>query len=330
MAELSKITLPSGTTYDIKDAVARELLESLEGFTHYLGITTTPLEDESTVNPIKIDGVDVTAVAGNIALYQSHEFIFNGTHWQQFGHDLDTFGALAYKNSAEGTYIPTGTVSQPTFTGTQSSVEVTSSVSGNVEISTGSGTANFTPAGTVSQPTFTGTQGTVNTTGSVTGNVSITTGSGATNFTPAGTVSAPTINASTDTVNIPNITAVGTLPELTMTVQNETLSFAWNAGTLPTKGSDLVAVSSVSATATAPTFTGTGVQLVADASSLSVSSSGYFTPAGTVSQPSFSGTGVELVADASQLSVSGTAQITPEGTISQPTFTGTQSTITVS
>ena len=30
MADISKITLPSGTTYDIKDATARALIEELQ------------------------------------------------------------------------------------------------------------------------------------------------------------------------------------------------------------------------------------------------------------------------------------------------------------
>lgn len=37
MADISKITLPSGTTYDIKDARARELIGSLSGALTYLG-----------------------------------------------------------------------------------------------------------------------------------------------------------------------------------------------------------------------------------------------------------------------------------------------------
>lgn len=40
--ELSKITLPSGTTYDLKDAYARAQIEALSGYSVFLGVTTTP------------------------------------------------------------------------------------------------------------------------------------------------------------------------------------------------------------------------------------------------------------------------------------------------
>jgi len=50
-----------------------------------------------------------------------------------------------------------------------------------------------------------------------------------------------------------------------------------------------------------------------------MTSTGSYTPAGTVSKPNFTGSAVDI-------SVSGT----PAGTVSQPTFTGTQGTVTVS
>ena len=45
MADISKITLPSGTTYNIKDEVARR---AQSGAMHWLGITTTALTDGAT------------------------------------------------------------------------------------------------------------------------------------------------------------------------------------------------------------------------------------------------------------------------------------------
>ena len=51
MAEISKITLPTGTTYDIKDAVARS---TVAGAILVKGTTTTALTDEATTNPIVI------------------------------------------------------------------------------------------------------------------------------------------------------------------------------------------------------------------------------------------------------------------------------------
>lgn len=117
MPDISKITLPSGTTYDIKDAAAR----SAKG---WIGITTTALTDGATTNPIVINGESVTATAGDITSYDNKEFIFNGTAWQEFGTDLDDLGALAWEDTASGSYTPAGTVSKPGVTVTPTTASV--------------------------------------------------------------------------------------------------------------------------------------------------------------------------------------------------------------
>ena len=129
MANIKQITMPSGTTYDIVDAGARELIEELESYTDYLGVTTTELADGDSTNPITIDGESVTAKKGNITGHGSKEFIFNGSVWQEFG-DLSGLGALAFKSNASGSYTPTGSVSTPdvTVTPTTSSITPVSSV----------------------------------------------------------------------------------------------------------------------------------------------------------------------------------------------------------
>lgn len=148
--------------------------------------------------------------------------------------------------------------------------------------------------------------------------------SGTATYTPEGTVAAPTISVQTagSTTTVNSITAVGTLPTLTTTVANETLTIGFDQGTLPTKG-DNTTVKTGDATyqATAPAFTGTGARLVTG--NIAVPTSASFTgteedisisgtPNGTVSQPTFTGTKAQL---------SGTT--TAAGDISQPTFTGT-------
>ena len=179
MADLKTITTINGTKYNLVDQGARDLIAQLERRTEWLGVTTTALTDGSTTNPITINGESVTAKVGNLTSYGSKEFIFNGTVWQELG-DMSMLGDLAYKNSAEGSFTPRGTVSTPEIT----------------------------------------------------------------------------VTPETDTVN--SIEAVGTLPSLTMTVENENLTFGWNAGTLPTKGENQTVVSGItSATSTQPTFTGT-------------------------------------------------------------------------
>lgn len=301
MADISKITLPSGTTYDIKDQGARDLIDALESYSSYLGVTTTALTDGATTNPITIGGQSITAKAGSIVNYGSKEFIFNGTAWQEFG-DLSALGALAYKDSASGSFTPAGTVSKPTFTGSSSNVTITA---------TDNTSGNYQPKGTVSKPTFTG---------------SATTSTG--KFTPEGSVSAPTISVSSagSTTSIHNPTKVtvaktlataapgATAPSNAITyyaVANETLSLyqiGYTTGDSITTTDVTVKTGDASYNASAPTFTGTEGN---------VSVSG--TPSGSVSQPTFTGTKTQLA---------GTT--TAAGSVSQPTFSGTAGTVTVS
>ena len=66
MPDISKITLPSGTTYNIKDEVARQ---TAAGGIQLRGVTTTALTDEATTNPIKINGNNYTAVNQDAVFY---------------------------------------------------------------------------------------------------------------------------------------------------------------------------------------------------------------------------------------------------------------------
>lgn len=323
MPDISKITLPSGTTYDIKDATARQMIEDLENYAGYLGVTTTELVDGVTTSPVvSINGESKTATAGSIVMYGNKEFIYSGTVWQEFG-DMSALGSLAYKNKASASYKPAGTVSKPTFTGSSTTF-----------------TGTLTPAGSVSQPTFTGAEtestgtftpdGTVEVTTKTTSNKTATVapaGSGTATYTPAGSCTGSAVELNTTTVN--SITNVGTLPSLSTTVADETLTIGWSAGTLPTKGSNTTVATSVK-TVTQPTFTGTGVRLVTGNIAVPSAYTATFTgtagnvavtgtPNGSVSAPTFSGTEATV-------SVSGT----PNGSVSQPTFTGTQATIEVS
>lgn len=99
MPDIKKITLPSGNTYDLVDAGARELISALSGSTAYLGLTTTALTDGATTNPITVNGSSVTVTTGNIVIYESAEFIWDGAKWVEFG-DLSSLGDLAYKDTA--------------------------------------------------------------------------------------------------------------------------------------------------------------------------------------------------------------------------------------
>lgn len=184
MADISKFTGLKGTTYNFKDAAARadieEIKHAMSGGVQFIGETTTVLTDGATTNPITINGESVTAVSGNLVAYEEDEFLFDGAKWIKMG-SIGSLGALAYKDSASGSFTPSGIVSPPT--------------------------------------------------------ISVAT---------AGT---------TTVVN--SITGVGTLPNLTMTVENETLIFSFDQGTLPTKGVDTtVKTGDAAYSATAPSFTG--------------------------------------------------------------------------
>lgn len=118
MAEISRITLPSGTTYDLKDAEARRIIEALVGgdAVVFMGVSTTPITDGGSEQPTisgetvtpaaSITTADVTVKTGDAA-YEASAPAFTGT---------------AATVTVKGT--PTGNVSQPTFTGDEATVTV--------------------------------------------------------------------------------------------------------------------------------------------------------------------------------------------------------------
>ena len=278
MADISKITLPSGSTYNFKDEVARQMASAGVSFSLATDAGSTPKDVTWDDNGTTITGTLVAssstvgvfylvpAVDGaGKNIYDEYVTIQdNSTYfWEKIGStevDLSGLGDLAYKDSASGNYTPEGTVSQPSFTGTQGNISVSGTPSGS--ISTGSGTANYTPAGSVAAPTITVTPNT------------------ATKYVAASASGGGSVSA-------------GSAASLSATVANETLTLSFTpntptAVTLPSFESQTIVSGIASASATAPTFTGTGAELVFTGDSLS--STGTFTPNGTVSQPTFSGT----------------------------------------
>ena len=265
MADISKITLPSGSTYDIKDAVAREMASAGVSFVLSSDAATTPYgvqwdnngttitgtlaASSSTKNKIYLVPQPTESSADIKAEYVTVEGTNSTYFWEKLGTtdiDLSDLGALAYKDSVSTNVKPEGTVSQPTFTGSS----LTS-------------TGSFTPTGDVSAPTITVTPNTTTkyVSASATGGGSVTPGSAAS----------------------------ATMPVLETTVSNETLVLSWTAGsftantptavTLPSFESQSIVSGIASASATAPTFIG-------DSGQVSVTG----TPAGTVSKPTFTGT----------------------------------------
>ena len=334
MAEISKITLPSGSTYDLKDAVARASIEEIQsaiaGGVTVRGTTTTPLTDGATISPIQINGESVTPLNGYLVIYGKKEFLWANGQWIEAG-DLSLIKALGYKDEASGDFTPAGTNSAPAFTGDEMTASGKFTPAGNVTVSVGSGDVNYTPAGTVTKPTFDGDE--LTSTGKYTpaGNVTVSVGAGEANYTPAGTVSKPDITVTPSTDNVYSITDVGTLPTLTTSVANETLTLSFDQGALPTKGAaQAVMTGATAALDNAPQFTGTGVDLEASFAGTEGDISAKGTPTGSVSQPTFSGTGVDLQAAFSGTEGDISAKGTPTGTVAAPVFTGTQATVTVS
>ena len=335
MADISKITLPSGSVYNIKDAQARSDIEDIRsaiaGGVTFMGETTTALADGSTTTSIIINGETVTVAKGYLVVYQSKEFVFDGTKWIEMG-DLSVLGSLAYKNSASGNFTPSGNVSQPTFSGNELTSTGNFTPAGGVTLSsaasTSTGAVSYISA--IGTKSFSGTAATIKPKVTAAGTVAITKGTGTANYTPEGSVAAPTISVKTagSTTTVNSITAVGTLPTLTTTVSNENLTIGFDAGTLPTKGANItVKTGDAAYQATAPAFTGTGAELKATFTGTEVEGSASYTPAGSVTvnsttsylTGSFSGT-------QGSVSVKGT----PSGTVTKPTFSGTQGSVTVS
>ncbi|MBO4393935.1 MAG: hypothetical protein J5800_06290 [Spirochaetales bacterium] len=141
--------------------------------------------------------------------------------------------------------------------------------------------APVTPEGSVSQPTFTGTAATIASSAS---------------YKPAGSVSAPTVSLTVSKTGssdngdclVEDTATAGTLPTLSMSVTNETLTITLNQGNFPVYKTQRCVKDVSVASVSAPTFTGTQA---------TINSSGSYTPAGTVSKPTFSGTGKFVVAD---------------------------------
>jgi len=335
MADISKIKLPSGSEYDLKDSWARTQIEAITGGSAivFKGVSSTALTDGGTEKPTVGGQVVQSVDTGDLYFYGTDEFIWNGNTWSELGPSLTTLGDLAYADTASTDYTPAGSVSL-----TNSNVTATVSAAG-------SGDATYTPAGSISA-SFTGSSTTSTGKFTPSGSVSLTNsnvtatvsaaGSGDATYTPAGTIAVATNGAgSTTTIHNPTkatvTTAVtvaapgATAPSNSLTyyaVANEVLSLyqiGYNTG-------DSISTSDVSVKTgdASYTFSGTGARLVTG--NISVPSSASFsgaeddvsvtgTPSGSVSG-SFTGTGARLVT----------------GNISVPSsasFSGTQATITV-
>lgn len=324
MADISKITLPSGTTYDIKDTIAREIAG---GGLQFRGVTTTTLTDGASTTTYTIGTSNLTAANGDMVVFGSKEFVFSTSDnkWHELG-DNTSLKDLAYKNNASGTYKRATSVTVTTNATTNKTATVAPAASGEATYtpdgsmsgitwagSSTTSTGKFTPAGTVT---------TSNKTFAVTG--SAVPQNGTANYTPEGSVSAPTISVKTagSTTTIKNPTSVtvaktvvaaapgATAPANTITyysVSDETLSLyqlGYTTGDSITTNNVTVKNGDAVYQSSQPSFTGTGTMLTTatikeptgafSGTEGNVSVTGI--PNGSItSQGTFTGTGVRLV-----------------------------------
>lgn len=344
---ISTVITPDGTTHYLKDAEARAAVPVLDtatsttstngitnkAITAYVNSKISSLGSYMEFKGSKTSEANIKAItsakAGDVWLNSADgsEWVCKetitaakATAWEKLGYNIDlssyelksNLKALAYKDSASGTYKPEGTVSKPTFTGAKMYLSVL---------------ARFY------EWKFLGTAKNVSTSGK---------------FTPSGTVTAPTISVQTagSTTTIKNPTSVtvaktvataapgATAPAnavITCAVENETLKLyqlGYTTGASISTSNVTVKTGDAAYKSSQPSFSGTEG---------SVSTTGLYTPEGTMDLKSYS-TDEDIPYMPCEIKISKNetdvdmfhVDFTPEGTISQPTFTGTSKTVTVS
>ena len=334
--EISKITLPNGQTYNIKDEVARAAVSAgltinvVDKLPTAAAATLGALYLVPDVHSDKNDVYDEYVTVAKEGAYSWEKIGNTDVDLSNYSKKIHTHKVTSNVSVGAHTYTPAGTLNAPAFTGAEGAVSVSGKATGSVAIAVGDGDANYTPAGQVSTPTFTGKALT-----------------SAGKFTPAGSVAAPEVTIETKNgagvgaavysmSSVGSVVAgeaasytghsftAGTLPTWSAAVDGETLSFDFNAGALAShnagtfNGGKATAVTlpsreaiTIAASASAPAFTGTQGD---------VSVSG--TPEGTVSKPTFTGTGANLAATFTGDTFTSAGKFTPAGSVAAPVFTG--------
>lgn len=338
---IDRVTLPSGSTYYLKDKEARELIAELSNATHFLGVTTTELTDGATTNPITVGGQSVTAKNGDIAIYDQTEFIFtestNPASWAEFGSTvIDELGDFAFVDTGTVTVTPSGTNSSSSvsFSGRTTDIvlgEATTFTNSSSAVTFGTHTTAQALAATVTA-TVPKPKATTKYISAEVGSVEIGVSDSDTAITGLGTPttqnfvkSYPGTNGKLVTTSIPNVTnagSVGTAASWTATVSDENLIFAWTTNTPttpPTLGTAITAATgSVSSSGSGDTvLTGLGTAVTAagvtgyeNPTTDTFAQSVAVTTQPTVALTSATTTSSGAVAYVSALSTSGTNAVT--------------------
>lgn len=310
MADISKITLPSGTTYDIKDSTARSDISTLNSSaikTVKVNGTALPVtsnavdvqvpEVTDTYDASSSDAMSGIAVASAIAAAEVGSAAFQGivnsgsaisgldNYSKGWYWVVGTAGTYVGQACEKGDFIfcirnKSGSYLASDFSVVQANIDL--SIFGELAYKD-SATGTFTPAGNVAL---------TNSTQAATVSAAA---SGSATYTPAGSVSAPTISVSTAgataSINNPSSVTVAktvtaaapgaTAPDNNITyysVSNETLSLyqlGYTTGDSITTSNVTVKTGDAAYSASAPTFTGTGARLVTE--DISIPTSANFT-----------------------------------------------------
>lgn len=351
MPDLSRITLPSGSTYDLKDATARQMISQLNQF-EYEVVASLPTASADTMYKIYLVSADTP---GTYDTYEEYITIDKGASadpryvWEKFGTitppdlteyaKVEDLGDLAWKDTATGSVeVPkTYTTTTTTATTSSESVSVTGTTAGSVNVtksaveitpaSTGTSANKYTPAGTNASSAVTGSC-------AVTASGSISVGDGTANYTPAGSVSIatagstttiknPTANTVVTDMSIADPGAAATGELVYCSVTDETLSLKKFVETT----GDSITTSDVTVKNgdAAYTFSGTG----ADLQFTGAESAG--TISGTAAAQTFTGvdTYFKTASDVATAATFTGATIESTGTVNVPgTFTSTTTTDT--
>lgn len=292
MATISKITLPSGNTYEIKDAYARQLIAGGVSFivawngssapvaasiptgvkVTYNGTTTTGTLAPASAQAGAFYLVKSSTQIEALDIYDEYVVVGSGPNkqWEKLGDttlNLDDLGELAYKDSATGT--ATARSSAVTFTG-----RTTDTVLG----SDATFTTTVTPSTTNIKATASGVAvGANGTAAAITGFGAHTTETfvksvSADTTKKLVTTTVPNVTGNTN-VSIPNVTSVGSASTWAFNMgtgdDDETLIISGANSTAPTLGTALsaskVTLGTAKTVATgAATTSGTGAAVVTD------------------------------------------------------------------
>lgn len=332
---LSKITLPNGTTYDIKDAEARELIAQIAAGGLSFVISTDAASTPAGITWVN-DNVTVTGTltasdltkpyiylvphekdhSGNVDFYREYVTVNFGTQavpawaWEFLGDtdiDLSGLGQLAWKSSASGN-VTIATADSAAFSNGAVSAEATYTPTGSISVTLAQTStaasltrADYTPAGSVSKPNITVTPSTTKVQSEKTAG-SVTAGSAA-SFT-SGTFSGGSCTKAADTF---------VAPTLTTSVADETLTIGFTAGSFTEGALSFTPASHGSDTFTANTPTSVTLPTFEEKTVMTNAS------AALAAAPEFTGT--------TETGLKVTAASYDKATVSTQTFTGTEATI---